>query len=128
MPDPIPTNRSSRRSHAQVIRPVAPLQPPPGPAPEPYRRAVYRPGPPQWTPEARTFRRHSVAALAAVIASVVMWVYGTHAYSGGRDVVGDGVRAVVGLAVFIVAAIVVFTWLASLRAWLRAQRRGLPDA
>jgi hypothetical protein len=119
MPDPIPANRSVGRPHTQGARP----QPRHGPVPEPYRRAVNRPEPRRLNREARSFRRHSAAALAAVIASVVTWVYGATAYTGGRDVVGDGVRALVGIVVFIVAAVMVFTWFASLREWLSAQRR-----
>jgi hypothetical protein len=125
MPEPIPTNRSVSRSRTRG--PGSASTPYLGPTPQPYRDHAHRPEPPPPNREARSFRIHSAAALAAVGASVIMWIYGASAYSGGRDVTGDGVRALVGLVVFVVAAIVVISWFRSLRDGLSALRRERAD-
>lgn len=82
-----------------------------------------RPIPPAADHAATSFRRLSVAALIAAIAIPVTWIYGASAYTGGRDVTGDLLRALLGLAVFIGGGIVLIRWLASLPAARRALAR-----
>ena len=69
------------------------------------------------------FRRRSIAALLALAAITIMWIYGSTAYNGGRDQGADLVRALLGLAVFIAGGIVLVAWLVSLREVVRERRR-----
>jgi molybdopterin/thiamine biosynthesis adenylyltransferase len=119
-----PITAAARTSHPPAVpRAVAEVAQPVQGTRRPSPELVRPPIPPAPDPTATSFRRLSVAALIAVIAIPVTWVYGASTYTGGRDVTGDLLRALLGLAVFIGGGIVLIMWLVSLPAARRALAR-----
>ena len=82
-----------------------------------------RPVPPPPDPIATSFRWLSFAAVIAALAVPAMWVYGSSAYTSGRDQGADLLRALLAIAVFIGSGIVLIRWLASLPEARRALTR-----
>ena len=69
------------------------------------------------------FDRLSVTALLSTMAILIVWIFGSMAYSGGRDEGADLLRALLGLAVFIGGGIGIVRWLVRLPGAIRARRR-----
>jgi eukaryotic-like serine/threonine-protein kinase len=92
------------RRMRSVMTPAAPL-------PEFRARPPRPPGP---NVHVQAFRKRSVATLATVVVFTLAWIWGTSSYSGGSDVLGDGLRALFGIATIIAVGIILYVWVSSI--------------
>ena len=99
------------RRLAAVDRRMRSVRDPAAPLPEFKARPPRRPGP---NVHVQAFRKRSVATLATVVVFILAWVWGASSYSGGGEVLGDGLRALFGIATIITAGIILYVWVSSI--------------
>ena len=96
---------------AAADRRVRSVLDPAAPPPEFKARPPRRPGP---NVHVQAFRKRSVATLATVIVFILAWIWGASSYSGGGEVLGDGLRALFGIATIIAVGIILYVWVSSI--------------